>query len=84
MLKHAPCAWYTKIYECLNKYSFEKKTKDGILYIFREGEKVALLMLYVHDVHLIGNHIKKIQWIIIGKKKFQNHRYEVIESFFGI
>jgi hypothetical protein len=49
--------------------ALKKKTKGGILYIFHEGEKVLLLMFYVHDVHLIGNHIEKIQWIIIGKKK---------------
>jgi hypothetical protein len=47
----------------------KKKTKNGILYIFREGEKVALVMFYVHDVYLIGNHIEKNQWIIIEKKK---------------
>jgi hypothetical protein len=74
-LKHAPCAWYTKIYECLNNQGFEKKTKDGILYIFCEREKVALLLFYVDDVYLIGNHIEKIQWIIIETKR----RFEMID-----
>jgi len=53
----------------------KKKTKDGILYIFCEREKVALLLFYVDDVYLIGNHIEKIQWIIIETKR----RFEMID-----
>jgi hypothetical protein len=53
----------------------KKKTKDGILYIFCEREKVALLLFYVDDVYLVGNHIEKIQWIIIETKR----RFEMID-----
>jgi hypothetical protein len=40
--------------------ALKRKTNDGILYIFCEREKVALLLVYVDDVYLIGNHIEKI------------------------
>jgi hypothetical protein len=63
----------------------KKKTKDGILYNFCEREKIALLLFYVDDVYFIGNHIEKIQWIIIEiKRRFEMIDVKLLNHFLGI
>ncbi len=59
-LRQAPCAWYTKIDIYLQNQGLTRGGVDANVYFFNEGGKIMLLILYVDDVYLIGNHIPKL------------------------
>lgn len=59
-LKQAPRAWYSKVDGYLLSQGLTKSTADGNLYYFEEGGKLTLLILYVDDVYITGDHSSHI------------------------
>ena len=61
-LQQAPRAWYSKIDSFLNEIGLLKLNADYNLYYFEEGGRIAILILYVDDLYMIGDHVEKINW----------------------
>ena len=74
-LKHAPCAQYQQIdaYFLLN--NFRRSPSDANLYIYREGGKCMIMVLYVDDLVIIGNHEEKISLT----KQMLGREFEMID-----
>ena len=59
-LKQAPCAWYQRIDAYFLRNGFKRSPSDANLYIYREGGKCMIVVLYVDDLVITGNHEEKI------------------------
>lgn len=53
-LKQAPIAWYSKIEYFLSEKGLLALDVDYNLYDFEEGGRIAIFILYVNDLHMIG------------------------------
>ncbi len=63
-LKQAPRAWYSKIDTYFKSQGLYRSNAYHNLYFFHENEKFVMLILYVDDLLLIGNHSEKIVWLM--------------------
>ena len=59
-LKQAPRAWYQRIDEFFGRIGLERSPSDPNLYLYLEGGKRLILILYVNDLILTGEHTEKI------------------------
>eukprot|EP00253_Pinus_taeda_P030805 PITA_30805 len=55
-LKQAPCAWYAKMDEYLKKVGFQRSESDDTLYVRQQGKYLVILVMYVNDFIITGNH----------------------------
>eukprot|EP00253_Pinus_taeda_P034320 PITA_34320 len=55
-MKQAPCAWYTRIYNYFIGLDFTKCEADANLYHIVVECKLLIIVLYVDDLILIGDH----------------------------
>eukprot|EP00253_Pinus_taeda_P027675 PITA_27675 len=55
-LKQAPRAWYAKMDEYLKKISFQRSESDDTLYVRQQGKYLVILVMYVDDLMITGNH----------------------------
>lgn len=51
-LKQAPHAWYQRFDDYVSKISFTHSISDNSLFIYRKGNDMAYLLLYVDDIIL--------------------------------
>ncbi len=63
-LRQEPRAWYEEIDNYLKQQGLVKSSMDHNLYYMHEDGKMVILVIYVDDLFLIGNHTKRIEWII--------------------
>lgn len=54
-LKQAPRAWNNTLKTALIGWSFKNSKSDTSLFVYRQGNLIALLLVYVDDVILTGN-----------------------------
>jgi hypothetical protein len=62
-LKQSPRQWYSKFHRFLRKHSLAQSSQDGNLYYLREGGRTLILVLYVDDLFITGDHSTKIRWL---------------------
>ena len=62
-LKQAPKAWYSKINSFFSEKGVLKSYVDYNLYYFEEGGRITILILYVDDLYMTGDHVEKINWM---------------------
>eukprot|EP00253_Pinus_taeda_P031750 PITA_31750 len=55
-LKQAPRAWYAKMDEYLKKVGFQRSESDDTLYVRQQGKYLVILVMYVDDFIITGNH----------------------------
>jgi hypothetical protein len=86
-LKQASCAWNLQFHGVLNELSFTQTYSDAGVYVYhlQEGGDSIIVILYVDDITILGNSIKKINTL----KKSLFSRYEMtdlgeIQSYLGV
>jgi hypothetical protein len=86
-LKQASCAWNLQFHGVLNELSFTQMYSDAGVYVYhlQEGGDSVIIILYVDDITILGNSIKKINTL----KKSLSSRYEMtdlgkIQSYLGV
>eukprot|EP00253_Pinus_taeda_P036422 PITA_36422 len=67
-LKQAPRAWYAKMDEYLKKVGFQRSESDDTLYVRQQGKYLVILVMYVDDLIITGNHDDHIAQV---KKELQ-------------
>ena len=84
-LKQAPRAWYSKIDSFLSEKGLLKSDADYNLYYFEEGGRIAILILYVDDLYMTGDHVEKINWLREEiKKQFSMTDLGILTHSLGI
>ena len=63
-LKQARRAWHIKIDGVLKSLGLLQSHYNGNLYYLKEGTKTLLLILYVDDLLVTGDHTERITWLI--------------------
>jgi hypothetical protein len=63
-LRQTPRALYEEIDNYLKQQGLVKSSMDHNLYYMHEDGKVVILVIHVDDLLLIGNHTKRIEWLI--------------------
>jgi hypothetical protein len=86
-LKQASHAWNLQFHGVLNELSFTQMYSDAGVYVYhlQEGGDSVIVILYVDDITILGNSIKKINAL----KKSLSNRYEMtdlgeIQSYLGV
>ncbi|XP_022014725.1 uncharacterized mitochondrial protein AtMg00810-like [Helianthus annuus] len=84
-LKQASRNWYQKFTNSLSDIGFKQTGADHSLFIFRDKEIFITALIYVDDVVLVGNNLKKIQ----DTKAFLNEKFSIkdlspLKFFLGI
>jgi hypothetical protein len=86
-LKQASRAWNLQFHGVLNELSFTQTYSDAGVYVYhlQEGGDSVIIILYVDDITILGNSIKKINAL----KKSLSSRYEMtdlgeIQSYLGV
>ncbi|KAL3686034.1 hypothetical protein R1sor_004056 [Riccia sorocarpa] len=69
-LKQAPRAWYQRIDDFLQKHDLQRSTSDYNPYSYKDQGHIVLIVLYVDDLLITGNHTEKINWLK-GQLKLQ-------------
>lgn len=59
-LKRASRAWYTKIHVFLIGFRMIRSEADHNLYFFKENDLSLIVLIYVDDLLIAGNHTSKI------------------------
>ena len=59
-LKVSPKRWYMRFYKAMQKLRFERYPFQSCLFVWRNKEKFAILLLYVDDILLASNCHEKI------------------------
>ncbi|XP_074293736.1 uncharacterized protein LOC141620880 [Silene latifolia] len=54
-LRQAPRCWYAKLAQALHSYGFAYSPSDHSLFIYRKGEIVINILVYVDDLVIAGN-----------------------------
>ncbi|KAL0549968.1 hypothetical protein IC582_014463 [Cucumis melo] len=62
-LKQAPRAWYGKIAEFLVESGFAVASADSSLFVKAQDSKVVIILVYVDDLIIIGDHIEEVRQI---------------------
>eukprot|EP00253_Pinus_taeda_P002809 PITA_02809 len=78
-LKQAPRAWYAKMDDYLKKVGFQRSESDDTLYVRQQGKYLVILVMYVDDLIITGNHDDHITQV---KKELQaEYPAEVLQRF---
>ncbi|KAA0037683.1 putative mitochondrial protein [Cucumis melo var. makuwa] len=62
-LKQAPRAWYEKIAEFLVESGFTVASADSSLFVKAQDSKVAIILVYMDDLIITGDHIEEVRQI---------------------
>ena len=55
-LKQASRAWYQRIDGFFHSINFKRSTSNASLYVFKQDRKYVLIVLYVDDLVVTGDH----------------------------
>jgi Reverse transcriptase (RNA-dependent DNA polymerase) len=54
-LRQSPRAWYQKLSDTLFQLGFTTSSADPSLFLYKKGDDLAFLLVYVDDIILTGN-----------------------------
>jgi hypothetical protein len=84
-LKQAPRAWYSRFTTYLTSIGFVEAKSDTSLFIYRRGEDLVYLLLYVDDIVLTASTIDLLQRTIITlQQEFAMKDLGPLHHFLGI
>lgn len=63
-LKQAPRAWNARFAKFLHGLGFVSSKSDPSLFVYKRGNRMAYLLLYVDDIALTASDDQCLQWII--------------------
>ena len=55
-LKQASNSWWKALTKALSQFGFKRTQSDAGIFIFREGNKLVIAIIYVDDILLCGSH----------------------------
>lgn len=62
-LKQAPRVWYEQFASYLHQISFVASTSDPSLFVYKEGNCIAYLLMYINDIVLTDSFASLLQRI---------------------
>lgn len=68
-IKQAPWAWCSKINECFIKEGFKRSKADPDVYVKYFDGKIVIIVIYVDNLIIIGDHMQFIEIIRIKLNK---------------
>jgi hypothetical protein len=68
-LKQAPRAWYSRFATYLATIGFVEAKSDTPLFIYRRGEDIVYLLLYVDDIVLTASNVDLLQRTIVALQR---------------
>ncbi|KAI3496112.1 hypothetical protein L1887_38462 [Cichorium endivia] len=84
-LKQAPRAWYHRFAKFLTGIGFTNSKSDSSLFIFKQGDQLAYLLLYVDDIVLTASSTGLLQQIISSlRSEFAMTDLGSLNYFLGI
>ncbi|GJY75003.1 ribonuclease H-like domain-containing protein [Tanacetum coccineum] len=84
-LKQAPCAWFQRFASYALRVGFSSSRCDSSLFIYRHGNKVAYLLIYIDDIVLTASSTDLLQRIISSlHKEFDMTDLGALNYFLGI
>ncbi|KAJ9536153.1 hypothetical protein OSB04_un000671 [Centaurea solstitialis] len=84
-LKQAPRAWYNRFASYITHNGFRSSSCDNFLFIYRQGTKMAYLLLYVDDIILTASDSNFLKTIIATlSREFAMTDLGVLHHFLGI
>ena len=84
-LKQAPRAWYSRFATYLTSIGFVEAKSDTFLFIYRRGEDLVYLLLYVDDIVLTSSTTDLLQRTIIAlQREFAMKDLGPLHHFLGI
>ncbi|WVZ93585.1 hypothetical protein U9M48_039553 [Paspalum notatum var. saurae] len=84
-LKQAPRAWYSRFATFLVTLGFIEAKSDTSLFVYRHGDEMAYLLLYVDDIVLTASSQPLLQRIITSlQQEFAMKDLGVLHHFLGV
>lgn len=84
-LKHAPQSWYHRFAQFNTRHGFANIRSDSSLFVYRQGDQLAYLLLYVDDIVLIASSKGLLQQIITTlRSEFAMTDLGALKYFLGI
>jgi hypothetical protein len=83
-LKQAPKSWYSHIDAYLLQMGFEKSEEDPNLYYIIQGDHTFILILYVHDLFIIGAKLLIADYKLGLASKLEMTDIRLMHYFLGI
>ncbi|KAD5961360.1 hypothetical protein E3N88_12833 [Mikania micrantha] len=84
-LKQSPRAWYGKISEFLEHNGFASTSADASLFVKVLGSKVAIVLVYVDDLIITGDHVEVITQLKENlKTRFKMKDLGLLRHFLGL
>jgi len=84
-LKQAPCAWYQRFATYIRQLGFVPSVSDTSLFVYKDGDRLAYLLLYVDDIVLTAS-LDSLLHNIIGRlhTEFAMTDLGALHHFLGI
>ncbi|WVZ97098.1 hypothetical protein U9M48_042658 [Paspalum notatum var. saurae] len=84
-LKQAPRVWYSRFASFLVTLGFTEAKSDTSLFVYRRGDEIAYLLLYVDDIVLTASSQHLLQRIITSlQQEFAMKDLGVLHHFLGV
>lgn len=84
-LKTAPKCWYNTVHRILTEMGFTRCEREPCLYIYRKGELLIIILVYVDDMIICGNDSEEISRVCeILKNKLEIKIIGIPRKFLGI
>ncbi|XP_023742457.1 uncharacterized mitochondrial protein AtMg00810-like [Lactuca sativa] len=84
-LKQAPLAWFQRFAQFITSSGFTNSKLDTSLFIYRQGDQIAYLLLYVDDIVLTASTTSLLHHIIASlRPEFSMTDLGVLNYFLGV
>ena len=84
-LKQAPRAWYSRFATFLMTLGFTEARSDTSLFVYRQGDETAYLLLYVDDIVLTASSQQLLQSVISSlQREFAMKDLGQLHHFLGV
>lgn len=84
-LKQSPRAWFGRFLHAMLKIGYKQSHADHTMFVRREGEKITVLIVYVDDIVVTGNHEAEISQLkSLLAKEFEIKDLGPLKYFLGI
>lgn len=62
-LKQSPRAWFDRLCQAMSQFGYKQCSADSTVFVKWRNGKVAVLVVYVDDMVLTGDHLEEIRWL---------------------